>query len=393
MDLFNNSVSLPNGVWPSRTQTLQSLSDDQLYTIREQSRASLHNPSPQSYSKVTINGREYSVTYHTQDDLYAVERINGCQGRFVQWLYNMVGPPRGQITWQLTYQLNSPNSQRNYRVAGAALLPGGVSVSANNRPTVSEGRIAPPLPPKPTAVAMSAFANQKQAVSEGKIAPSLPPKPTTVAMPVFANQKQAVSEGKIAPPVLPKPTAVAMPTFGKAAEILSIELKNKIIKDLNLDNWMGLGGEITPLVMIDFYKKQNIDLIIHAHIKKEAIKTDSIKNNAINLINVGHHYMVLTVNKTGNIELINVPGDGDCLFHAAVKGQQIAKTPTVNYSYQQTGNHKDEHVILKESIKTHFQNNFDTFIDDIKIILTTEKSKVANNILHDINTYIKLINL
>ncbi|EBP4574686.1 hypothetical protein FNH63_25275 [Salmonella enterica subsp. salamae] len=393
MDLFNNSVSLPNGVWSSRTQTLQSLSDDQLYTIREQSRASLHNPSPQSYSKVTINGREYSVTYHTQDDLYAVERINGCQGRFVQWLYNMVGHPRGQITWQLTYQLNSPNSQRNYRVAGAALLPGGVSVSANNRPTVSEGRIAPPLPPKPTAVAMSAFANQKQAVSEGKIAPPLPPKPTTVAMPVFANQKQAVSEGKIAPPVLPKPTAVAMPTFGKAAEILSIELKNKIIKDLNLDNWMGLGGEITPLVMIDFYKKQNIDLIIHAHIKKEAIKTDSIKNNAINLINVGHHYMVLTVNKTGNIELINVPGDGDCLFHAAVKGQQIAKTPTVNYSYQQTGNHKDEHVILKESIKTHFQNNFDTFIDDIKIILTTEKSKVANNILHDINTYIKLINL
>ncbi|EAX2562395.1 TPA: hypothetical protein ACJGIO_003376, partial [Salmonella enterica subsp. salamae serovar 42:z29:-] len=211
MDFFNNSVSLPNGIWSSRTQTLQSLSDDQLYAIREQSRASLHNPSPQSYSKVTINGREYSITYHPQDDLFAVERINGCQGRFVQWLYNMAGHPRGQITWQLTYQLNSPNSQRNYRVAGAALLPGGVSVSANNRPTVSEGKIAPPLPPKPTAV--------------------------------------------------------AMPKFGKAAEILSVGLKSKIIKDLNLDNWMGLGGEITPLVMIDFYKKQNIDLIIHAHIK------------------------------------------------------------------------------------------------------------------------------
>ncbi|HHA3644158.1 TPA: hypothetical protein ACODKL_004134, partial [Salmonella enterica subsp. salamae serovar 21:z10:z6] len=232
MDFFNNSVSLPNGIWSSRTQTLQSLSDDQLYAIREQSRASLHNPSPQSYSKVTINGREYSITYHPQDDLFAVERINGCQGRFVQGLYNMAGHPRGQITWQLTYQLNSPNSQRNYRVAGAALLPGGVSVSANNRPTVSEGKIAPPLPPKPT----------------------------TVAMPAFANQKQAVSEGKIAPPVPPKPTAVAMPKFGKAAEILSVGLKSKIIKDLNLDNWMGLGGEITPLVMIDFYKKQNIDL-------------------------------------------------------------------------------------------------------------------------------------
>ncbi|EAS2248636.1 hypothetical protein DT214_06495 [Salmonella enterica subsp. salamae] len=277
----------------------------------------------------------------------------------------MAGHPRGQITWQLTYQLNSPNSQRNYRVAGAALLPGGVSVSANNRPTVSEGKIAPPLPPKPT----------------------------TVAMPEFANQKQAVSEGKIAPPVPPKPTAVAMPKFGKAAEILSVGLKSKIIKDLNLDNWMGLGGEITPLVMIDFYKKQNIDLIIHAHIKKEAIKTDPIKNNSINLMNVGDHYMVLTVNKRGSIELIDVPGDGDCLFRAAVKGQQIAKTPTVNYSYQQTGNHNDEHIILKESIKTHFQNNFDTFIDDMKMILTTEKSKAANNILHDINTYIKLINL
>ncbi|EAY5146395.1 hypothetical protein ZD50_004626 [Salmonella enterica subsp. salamae] len=221
MDFFNNSVSLPNGIWSLRTQTLQSLSDDQLYAIREQSRASLHNPSPQSYSKVTINGREYSITYHPQDDLFAVERINGCQGRFVQGLYNMAGHPRGQITWQLTYQLNSPNSQRNYRVAGAALLPGGVSVSANNRPTVSEGKIAPPVPPKPTAV--------------------------------------------------------AMPKFGKAAEILSVGLKSKIIKDLNLDNWMGLGGEITPLVMIDFYKKQNIDLIIHAHIKKKPLKQIQLK--------------------------------------------------------------------------------------------------------------------
>lgn len=35
----------------------------------------------------------------------------------------------------------------NYRVTGAAPLPSGVSVSANNRPTVSEGRTPPVSPP------------------------------------------------------------------------------------------------------------------------------------------------------------------------------------------------------------------------------------------------------
>lgn len=35
----------------------------------------------------------------------------------------------------------------NYRVTGAAPLPDGVSVSANNRPTVSEGRTPPVSPP------------------------------------------------------------------------------------------------------------------------------------------------------------------------------------------------------------------------------------------------------
>lgn len=259
--------------------------------------------------------------------------------------------------------------------------------------SISEVRISPPVLPKPSSLAMFAFANQKRTVSEGKIAPPVPPKPTAVAMAAFANQKRAVFDRKPALPESLKSSALAMPTFNKTAEILSVGLKNKIIKDLNLDNWMGLGGEITPLVMIDFYKKQNIDLIIHANIKKDAIKTDLIKNNSINLINVGDHYMVLTVNKRGNIELIDVPGDGDCLFHAAVKGQQIAKTPTVNYSNLLAGNHNDEYVILKESIKIHFQNHFDAFIEDLKMILTTEKSKVANNILHDINTYIKLINI
>ncbi|EMD3877984.1 type III secretion system effector HECT-type E3 ubiquitin transferase, partial [Salmonella enterica] len=38
----------------------------------------------------------------------------------------------------------------NYRVTGADLLPGGVSVSANNRPTVSEARTPPPVSPTPS---------------------------------------------------------------------------------------------------------------------------------------------------------------------------------------------------------------------------------------------------
>ena len=348
---------------------------------------------------------------------------DGDKGKLLHGLSRLVSPLKIS-TYSISSLFRHNGSISEVRIS-PPVLPKPSSLAmfafANQKRTVSEGKIAPPVPPKPTAVAMAAFANQKRAVSEGKIAPPVPPKPTAVAMAAFANQKRAVSEGKIAPPVPPKPTtvamaafanqkqavfdrkpalpeslkssALAMPTFSKTAEILSVGLKNKIIKDLNLDNWMGLGGEITPLVMIDFYKKQNIDLIIHANIKKDAIKTDLIKNNSINLINVGDHYMVLTVNKRGNIELIDVPGDGDCLFHAAVKGQQIAKTPTVNYSNLLIGNHNDEYVILKESIKIHFQNHFDAFIEDLKMILTTEKSKVANNILHDINTYIKLINI
>ncbi|HGB5168928.1 TPA: hypothetical protein ACIVMO_002890, partial [Salmonella enterica subsp. salamae serovar 42:g,t:-] len=178
-----NSVSLPNGVWSSRTQTLQSLSDDQLSTIREQSRASQHNPSPQSYSKVKINGREYSVTYHPQDDLFAVERINGCQGKFIQWLYNMAGHPRGQITWQLTFQLNSPFSlpnppvsNRSHQATDISRRPGETPDLAHENQPVSDRITPPPVPLKPSAQALSTFLSQRQSVSEGKIAPPLPPK-------------------------------------------------------------------------------------------------------------------------------------------------------------------------------------------------------------------------
>ncbi|EAA7246140.1 E3 ubiquitin--protein ligase, partial [Salmonella enterica] len=38
----------------------------------------------------------------------------------------------------------------NYRATGIDLLPGGVSVSANNRPTVSEARTPPPVSPTPS---------------------------------------------------------------------------------------------------------------------------------------------------------------------------------------------------------------------------------------------------
>ncbi|MBJ9237661.1 OTU domain-containing protein [Citrobacter braakii] len=320
---------------------------------------------------------------------------DGDKGKLLQGLSRLVSPLKIS-TYSISSLFRHNGSISEVRIS-PPVLPKPSSLAmfafANQKRTVSEGKIAPPVPPKPTAVAMAAFANQKRAISEGKIAPPVPPKPTAVAMAAFANQKRAVFDRKPALPESLKSSALAMPTFNKTAEILSVGLKNKIIKDLNLDNWMGLGGEIAPLVMIDFYKKQNIELIIHANIKKDAIKTDLIKNNSINLINVGDHYMVLTVNKRGNIELIDVPGDGDCLFHAAVKGQKIAKTPTVNYSNLLIGNHNDEYVILKESIKIHFQNHFDAFIEDLKMILTTEKSKVANNILHDINTYIKLINI
>lgn len=164
--------------------------------------------------------------------------------------------------------------------------------------------------------------------------------------------------------------------------MLSIQLKNKIIKELNLDNWNGLGGEVTPLVLLDFYKKQNVEAVIHTSIKKEAINKSSI-----NLINVGDHYSVLTINKRGNVELIDVPSDGDCLFHAAVKGQQIAK---ITYSHQQIKNQKNEHIILKESVKNHFQENFDSFIEKMKIILIAENSTKANNILRDLNAYLTI---
>lgn len=123
--MFPNNIStiLPNDLWSSRTQTLQPLSDSQISAIREQSRASQHNPSPQNYSKVTINGREYSVTYLPQEDNFSVQRINGCQGHLVRWLYSMAGHPLEQLTQQLTSQLNSPASRRNYHAIGTAHGP------------------------------------------------------------------------------------------------------------------------------------------------------------------------------------------------------------------------------------------------------------------------------
>lgn len=157
MDLPNNSISLPNGVWSSRTQTLQSLSDDQLSAIREQSRASLHNPSPQSYSRVTINGREYSVTYHPQDDNFSVQRINEHQGRFVQWLYRIAGHPRDQITQQLAGQLNSPGNHRNYQVTSTVPEVGENSVPVSQGQSVFDRQTPSAIPDNPAAQTMASL--------------------------------------------------------------------------------------------------------------------------------------------------------------------------------------------------------------------------------------------
>lgn len=127
--LTNNiSTILPNDVWSSRTQTLRPLSDSQISTIREQSRTSLYrSSSQQDYSLVTINGRRYAVMYRPADNYLVVQRINGHQGRFLQWFYRIASHPLGQITQQLTRQLNPPTSHRNYQVTGAA--PPGDNIS------------------------------------------------------------------------------------------------------------------------------------------------------------------------------------------------------------------------------------------------------------------------
>lgn len=119
MNSNNNLTSLPNGIWSSRTQTLQALSDDQLSTIREQSLSYVYKPA-QGRSLVTINGREYSITYHPQKDNFSVQRINGHQGRFGQWLYHITGHSWDKITLQLASQLNSPIIRRNLQPATGA---------------------------------------------------------------------------------------------------------------------------------------------------------------------------------------------------------------------------------------------------------------------------------
>ncbi|EHF0525783.1 type III secretion system effector HECT-type E3 ubiquitin transferase [Salmonella enterica] len=77
-------------------------------------------------------------------------------------------------------------------MTGTAPLPGGASVSANNRQPVSTGKPPPPVAPKPSA-------------------PPLPPKFHAPTAPVFVNNRLPVSTGKTPPPVAPKPSAPPLP--------------------------------------------------------------------------------------------------------------------------------------------------------------------------------------
>ncbi|EJY9801255.1 OTU domain-containing protein [Escherichia albertii] len=252
----------------------------------------------------------------------------------------------------------------------------------NRNVAVSGGKgLPPPVPPRPSKSTLAAFMNRNVAVSGGKgLPPPVPPRPSKSTLAAFMNRNAAVSGRDVPLSALIRPSS-PQSVFSDSVSSSRLELKKQIIKALDLDYWQGPGGEIMPLVLIDFYKRHNIN--VNAYLNH--CKMNSFDKNAINLINVGNHYNTLTVNSRGNIERIDVPGDGNCLYHAVVKSHQITRKPKPYGNELQKD--KPEWCILKESLKTHFDKDFDQFVEQVKCILISENTHEANKILDKVAQY------
>ncbi len=252
----------------------------------------------------------------------------------------------------------------------------------NRNVAVSGGKgLPPPVPPRPSKSTLAAFMNRNVAVSGGKgLPPPVPPRPSKSTLAAFMNRNAAVSGRDVPLSALIRPSS-PQSVFSDSVSSSRLELKKQIIKALDLDYWQGPGGEIMPLVLIDFYKRHNINVNVYLN----HCKMNSFDKNAINLINVGNHYNTLTVNSRGNIERIDVPGDGNCLYHAVVKSHQITRKPKPYGNELQKD--KPEWCILKESLKTHFDKGFDQFVEQVKCILISENTHEANKILDKVAQY------
>ncbi|EFO0968949.1 OTU domain-containing protein [Escherichia albertii] len=252
----------------------------------------------------------------------------------------------------------------------------------NRNVAVSGGKgLPPPVPPRPSKSTLAAFMNRNVAVSGGKgLPPPVPPRPSKSTLAAFMNRNAAVSGRDVPLSALIKPSS-PQSVFSDSVSSSRLELKKQIIKALDLDYWQGPGGEIMPLVLIDFYKRHNINVNIYLN----HCKVNNFDKNAINLINVGNHYNALTMNSRGNIERIDVPGDGNCLYHAVVKSHQITRKPKPYGNELQKD--KPEWCILKESLKTHLDKDFDQFVEQVKCILISENTHEANKILDKVAQY------